>query len=69
MDASQCAPPTGGQFNLQGCNSYYVNGYYDDGSSVDIYLPAGATFYLAFSNDAVLGERKIVDPSFTLESE
>ncbi len=67
VDTTQCAPS--GQFNFQECKSYYVNRYYTDGSTVDIYLPAGTSFYLAFSNDAVLGERKIVDASFTLESQ
>jgi hypothetical protein len=64
VEADRCAPPSG---NALLCNSYYIKGYYGDGDTVSLYLPAGRTFYLAFYNTAILGERKIVDASFYLE--
>ncbi|HZC49532.1 MAG TPA: hypothetical protein VE244_10785 [Nitrososphaeraceae archaeon] len=66
-EADRCAPPSGNALQFGLCNSYYIKRYYGDGDTVSIYLPAGRTFYLAFHNDAVLGERKIVDASFYLE--
>jgi hypothetical protein len=60
VEEDRCAPPSGNAFNPRACNSYYIKGYYGDGDTVSLYLPAGRTFYLAFHNDAVLGERKIV---------
>jgi hypothetical protein len=69
MDSAQCPPASGNNFNIKGCNSYYISSYYQDGGTVDIYLPSSRTFYLAFENDAVLGESKTVDASFRLESQ
>jgi hypothetical protein len=69
MDSAQCPPASANNFNIRGCNSYYISNYYGDGGAVDIYLPSSRTFYLAFENDAVLGESKTVDASFRLESQ
>lgn len=69
MDVNQCAPPSGSYLDFTSCNSYYINReYYTDGSSVNMYLPSGGTFYLAFLNDAVLGESKIIEASFNVEA-
>jgi hypothetical protein len=56
-------------YNFEGCNSYFVNQYVNDGGFISEFLPAGGTFYLLFYNDALLGERKVVSPSITLEFE
>ena len=49
-------------YNFEGCNSYFVNQYVNDGGFISEFLPAGGTFYLLFYNDALLGERKVVSP-------
>jgi hypothetical protein len=68
MDASQCPPAGGTSFNFEGCNSYFVNQYLNDGGFISEFLPAGSSFYLLFYNDALLGERKVVSPSISTSS-